>query len=719
MSFSGNSLTTSDQSQLGQLEAQRTSILKRIAALENPDTVVIGHSKDTPAEELTKIKTGRLARFKSVLAKIETDILAARHTATTTITPLATESKKNNLSDEPASRDWYRQFETNHINPAIQRLTKTIIKGKEAWKPIDDSDVRKEFLHLAKQILTHYQERQLATQNLANYIEAIEIADIELARIRKTTLGYFNLRGVATSFSEAKAKKTEVILPGALGRALATFKQGNLPDAARKKIPLLTITSDAERDFTLMTNRFVKLFILDKNPNIQFDQRALRIVMGMDMVQEIFKIHETKFATRIHDYEADILLATPKEAPSPSSKNSDSQRVIQLDTQKSASSTPQQKPAVNSPKHAAKSSISNEPTTPVIIPEKTVTAPVSNAIVPETAAINFSKHGVPPSAAKTPTLVSKAATTPAVIISASKSDTTTNSTATIISKAVTTPAITNKIVAQPSAVISPPKSETITNNTATIISKPIITPAISNEIVARPSAVISATQNGTTTQSAVSIINKVVTPANTVLAISPRITRLSSATTTIAQPESQAHPVINPTAAIVPISAKQSFFQRHKKKILWGLGIGLIVGLTIATGGVFAVAFSGAVAATVAVVGATTLANTIGLGVGLAAAIGVLGAVGTATACAVSDYRHSRAEEPATAILDHPYMAITDAYDTGRIHRETGMPIATPRNNTAPAHQNAATPQNTATHSTTNDARHDDTIIEQPKTPRI
>jgi hypothetical protein len=678
MSASGKSLTSNATSRLTQLEGQQAAIISRIAKLESLDTVT-GYGKETSQDETTKIKAARLARYQATLNTIESALVNERRLAAETSTvitapaPVVAEKKQKSISEEPASRDWYSQFEEQHIMPAIKKLhSSTIVKGKPVWNDVDDSAVRQQFIALSKQILTHYQNRGLATHNLENYIEAIAIADRHLTPLRKTMRGYLNLLPIATSFAEAKAKKVEVQLPGELGRAFSTFKKGNKPEttaAGKTKIPLITINSDAERDFALTAIKFMQYFIVKKSPDLSYDQRSLNMAMKLDIVRSIFVTHEAKFALRVHDYEAGILLATPTEAPSPSSKSANSQHrvvtppapVITLDIQEPALFAPQQTPAAGTLKsvvtHAAPIITNAVTQISANTPENVASSSIASGIVvPKIAAPTKTHHRV----ASSPAVSSEAVVTsaPGLLVNVSQHKET-------------------------SAVIA---SQTATQQSST-----------------RPS-----------------ITQQAVIPVTTVRAISPRITRLSSTTTVITQPETEASPAINPAPANALPAEKPSFFQRHKKKILWGLGIGLLVGLSIATGGVLAVMFSATVAATVAVVGVTTLASTIGLGVGVATTIGVLGAAGTAAGCAVFDYQKSSTESPATAIIDHGHTAITDGYDTGRIHRETRMPIATPGANSAPDHQNTATntrpaPQTTLTH----DADYDHTRIEQPSTPRI
>ena len=119
----------------------------------------------------------------------------------------------------------------------------------------------------------------------------------------------------------------------------------------------------------------------------------------------------------------------------------------------------------------------------------------------------------------------------------------------------------------------------------------------------------------------------------------------------------------------VEAPATSSFWQRHKKKILWGVGIGVFIGLSIVTAGII----TGVAAGLVASVG---LLGTIGIGAGATAAGAAVGASVGATSGMIADCCETPAE-PASPTI--PYAAMTDGWNIQRIHQQARMPIAKPQ----------------------------------------
>jgi hypothetical protein len=116
-----------------------------------------------------------------------------------------------------------------------------------------------------------------------------------------------------------------------------------------------------------------------------------------------------------------------------------------------------------------------------------------------------------------------------------------------------------------------------------------------------------------------------------------------------------------------------SFFQRHKKKILWGLAIGFAIGLCIATAGVLAIAFSAAAATAAVVVGATSIVKAIAIGAGLTGAAGITGAVAGATKGAVADCK--KTHEPVSSLVAG-HSPITNGGNSAYIHQQANMSVA-------------------------------------------
>jgi hypothetical protein len=541
---------------LARFVAQRAALLERIEKLEKANTLA-GHEKETDAAKLLNVKAKRLASYRSTLATIEANIVKA--TAENAAIPVTYQPQPEQViasaaqtPGKPAavisgsSRRWYHQFETTSILPAFAKLT---LKETGEKTKVDDAEAREEFLRLANEILLHYKSLQQDTKNLENYIEGINIIAGELLTIKKSMFGYLKLIKMLPSMLKGGADQ----LAGEFGRALKAITKNNPLEPGKKTKPIFIVNCEAERDFVLLTNRFLHFFILSRDSEITYKDKTINMALSMDALIKIILKNATKFEYRVVNYEA----AQQERASS------------------AALALEQATPLANQSQ--------------VHVSSNNVTAPVNTA----------------PSQTPAPT-------------------------------------------------------------------QPIMQP-----IIVAPSTNQTPIASNTAQATATSSTNMVRTDVTTI----PVRSRTPDITTHL---EAIRPSVVSPPLAAQPEPEQPlSFFQRHKKKILWGLGIGLVVGACIATAGVLAIVFSGVVATAAAVVGATSILKAVGFGAAIAAAGGAIGAGIGAAKGAVSDCRPTPS---AASPIVVQYAPITDGWDAGRIARQVGMPITG-------GHQNAEASQ--------------------------